>query len=271
MWAPAQRRNLFLYTKYSQTLQEVKVSKVTKDLEDVVGKARIDEITDKEWKVTELPTDEQLSNEKSVSPKARNNKNSRKNLAQYNKRSKEQKKKAVENLKVTEVQEDVDPFEIFGDAVSLDTVELMMPARSVLVDRQEQLVYYNTIYLFLKDFSVDELSFSDMDDVITLAVNRVLEQRLLQACRKSDKMLLEAAPSLEKFRKHSDKIKQNLASRRVDRIDLKNKPSMSIVELAAHLDAKKALDFESRLEALKQESEDFVPPPRDSKGFLIEE
>jgi hypothetical protein len=247
------------------------LAKVTKDLEDVVGKDRVEEITDKDWKVTDLPSEDELASEKSKSPKARNNKNSRANLAQYNKRTKDQKKKALDNLKVTEVQEDVDPHEIFGDTVRLDTIEMMMPARSVLVDRQEQLVYYNTIHLFLKDFSVDELSFSDMDDVITLAVNRVLEQRLLQACRKSDKMLLEAAPSLEKFRKHSDKIKQNLASRRVDRIDLKNKPSMSVVELAAHLDAQKALDFDARLLTLKKEAEEFVAPPRDDKGFLIEE
>lgn len=246
------------------------MSRVTKDLEDVVGKDRIDEITDKDWKVTDLPSDEQLAKETSVSPKARNNKNSRKNLAQYNKRTKGQKKKAVENLKVTENQEDVDPLEIFGDTLKLETIELMMPARSILIDRQEQLVYYNTIHLFLKDFTVDELSFSDMDDIITLAVNKVLEQRLLSAAKKTPKMVMEVANALEKFRKHSDKIKQNLASRRVDRIDLKNKPSMSIVELASHLDAKKALDFEARLEALKQEAEDFEPPARDDKGFLIE-
>lgn len=250
------------------------MSKVIKNLEDVVGKERIDEITDKDWKVTELPSDEQLSEEKSSSPKARNNKNSRKNLAQYNKRTKDQKKKAVENLKVTEIQEDVDPREIFGGKVSiatLETIELIMPARSILIDRQEQLVYYNTINLFLKDFTADELSFSDIDDIVTLAVNKVLEQRLLSASKKAPKMVLEISTALEKFRKHSDKIKHNLASRRVDRIDLKNKPSMSIVELAAHLDAKKALDFEERLETLKKEAEDFVPPPRDDKGFLIEE
>jgi hypothetical protein len=245
------------------------MSKVTKDLEDFVGKDKIDEIIEKDWKVTDLPSEEELASEKSESPKARNNPNSRKNLAQYNKRTKEQKKKSVQNLKVTEIQEDVDPYEIFGDSVKIDTIELMMPARSILVDRQEQLIYYNTIHLFLKDFSVDEISFSDLDDVITLALNRVLEQRLWQASRKSPKMILEASSAIEKFRKHSDKIKQNLASRRVDRIDLKNKPTMSIVELAAHLDAKKQLDFEARLEALKQEATDFVPPERDEMGLLI--
>jgi hypothetical protein len=246
------------------------MSRVTKDLEDIVGKDKIEEIVEKEWKITKLPSDEELANEKSKSPKARSNKNSRANLAQYKKRSKESKKKTIKNLKVTEVQEDVDPRDIFSDDVGIDTIELMMPAREVLVDRQEQLVYYNTINLFLQDFPADGLSFSDLDDVITLAINRVLEQRLLSASTKSPKMLLEAAPSLEKFRKHSDKIKQNLASRRVDRIDLKNKPTMSVAELGAYLDAENKLDFEKRLEVLEKEADEFVPPERDEKGFLKE-
>lgn len=249
------------------------MSKITKNLKDVLGKEKIDEIIEKEWKVAELPSDEEIKNTKSVSPKARNNPNSRKNLVQYNKkRSAKSKKAAVNNLKVTEKQEDVIPFQVLGSRAKADLIEKIMPATKILVDRDEQLIYYNTIKMYLNDFSSEELSFSDLDDVITLAINRVLEQRLLALCLSDGgqgRKLLDAAPALEKFRKHSDKLKQNLATRRVDRIDLKNKPSMSIVELADHLDVLEKSDFEARLIKLNKENEEYVPPPRDDKGNII--
>lgn len=245
--------------------------KVNKDLEEKLGEEKVEEIINKDWKVAELPSEEELANETPKNSKARNNPNSRKNLVQYRKRTKEEKEAALKNLKVTEVEEDVDPKEIFGEDVDISLLEKIMPAKNILKDRQEQITYYTTIYLFLKDFSIEELSFGDIDDITTLAVNKVLEHRLLVVAKKSEKLVLEASPTLEKLRKHSDKIKSNLASRRVDRIDLKNKPSTSIVDLVAHLDAQKSLDFEKRVEELRKEEAEYVPPQRNEEGFLVEE
>lgn len=247
------------------------MAKVTKDLEEKIGKDRLEEIVEKDWKVSDLPSEEELKSEKPKNPKARNNPNSRANLVQYRKRTKEEKKAALSNLKVEEIEEDVDPKDIFGDEYELSIIESIMPARSVLKGREEQVVYYNTVYLFLRDFNIEELSYSDLDDIITLALNKVLEQRLLKVAVKSEKMVLEASPALEKLRKHSDKIKSNLANRRVDRIDLKNKPTTSIVDLSAHLDQQNKLDFEARIKELTEERENYVPPQRDKDGLIVEE
>lgn len=246
------------------------MSIITKDLEEKLGTEKVEELVEKDWKVAEPPTEEELAAEEIKHPKARNNPNSRKNLAQYNQRSKEAKKKALENLTVTEVEEDIDPKVIFGD-MDLTTIEKIMPARNVLVNREEQEIYYNVIKLFLQDFDIKELSFGDIDDIVTLAVNRVLEYRLLKVSAQSPKLVLEAAPTLEKLRKHSDNIKKNLASRRVDRIDLKTKPAMSIVDLAAHLDEQDRLDFNQRVEDLKKGRQEYRPPLRDERGRLIDE
>ncbi len=246
------------------------MSTIIKDLEEKLGKDKVEEIVEKEWKVVEPPTAEELAKEEPAHPKARNNPNSRKNLAQYNKRSKEAKEKALENLQVVEVEEDIDPKTIFGDEFDMSVIDAIMPARKVLKNRDEQETFYNTIKFFIKDFDAKELSFSDYDDIVTLAINKILEQRLLKAATNGEKLVLEAAPTLEKLRKHSDKIKMNLASRRVDRIDLKTKPALSIVELAAHLEAEKKLDLQRRMDELEKRAAEHLPPPRDELGNIIE-
>lgn len=247
------------------------MSTIIKDLEEKLGTEKVEEIVEKEWKVVEPPSEEELAKEEPAHPKARNNPNSRKNLAQYNKRTKEAKEKAIQNLKVVEVEEDVDPKAILGEDFDVSIIENIMPVRSILKDRSEQEIFYNTVNLFVKDFDFKELSFSDIDDIITLALNRVLELRLLKTAKSGDKLVLEASNTLERFRKHSDKVKQNLASRRVDRIDSKTKPALSIVDLAAHLDEQKKLDFQKRMDALEKAHEDFVPPKRDADGNIIED
>jgi hypothetical protein len=46
---------------------------------------------------------------------------------------------------------------------------------------------------------------------------------------------------------------------------------MSIVELAAHLDAQNKLDFQRRIEELQRDDQVYKPPLRDAQGNLIEE
>ena len=244
------------------------MARVTKDLEEKLGTDKVEEIADKDWKVAELPTEEELAKEEHKSPKARSNPKSRANLAQYNKKNKKQKKAALKNLKIEEVEEDIDPKDVLGDSPSIAIIESIMPARKVLRDRAEQEVYYNTITLFLKDFNIEELSFSDIDDIVTLALNNIVIQRLYAIGAKNTVKVLEAGPTIEKLRKQSDKIKSNLASRRVDRIDLKNKPALSIVELAAHLDEQEKLDFDARIKEMEKAEKEYEPPKRGADGFL---
>ncbi len=246
---------------------------IIKDLEEKIGPEKVEEIVEKDWAVVEPPTPEELAQEKSDNPKARNNPNSRKNLAQYNKRSKKAKEKALENLKVIEKEEDVDPRGIFGEEVEQKTIDLfesIIRPREIFKNRTEQEIYWNTVKLFLEDFDIKELAFSDIDDIANLAKFRVLEHRILKVAH-GEKMVLEAMPAIEKLRKDTDKIKGNLASRRVDRIDTKNKPALSIVDLAAHLDQQNKLDFAKRLEELENKQSEYSPPLRDEEGNLIED
>lgn len=241
-----------------------------KDVEEKLGEEKVNEIVEKDWKVVSVPSEEELAKEKHTSSKARSNPNSRKNLIQYNKKTKDQKKKMVNNLQYVEKEEDIVPRDILGKYADIRAIGQMMPALDVLANRSEQEFYYNYIRLILEDFDAEELTSSDIDDVITLALNKVIECRLLKVGAKNTIKILEAAPTIEKFRKVSEKIKSGLASRRVDRIDVKNKPAFSIVNLASHLDEQDKLDFEERMRKMEETREEYVAPARNEQGLLVD-
>lgn len=252
------------------------MSTVIKDLEEKLGAEKVEEIIEKEWKVVDPPTAEELAKNPSSHPMARNNPNSRRNLAQYNKRTREAKEKAAQNLKVREKEDDVVPQEIFLGKIEDDIItvfEIIIRPKEVFKTRAEQDIFWSTVKLFLEDFKVKELSHSDFDDIANLAKNRVLEYRLLKAVAKESKdhVLLNITAAREKLSKDNDKIKASLSSRRIDRIDTKNKPALSIVDLAAHLDKQKKLDFQARVKEFEREQVDYLPPLRDDEGNLIED
>lgn len=242
-----------------------------KDAEEKLGEEKIKEISEKDWKVVEVPSKEELAKNKSKSPKARNNPNSRANLLQHRKKTPEQKAKAAKNLKYIEKEIDIIPRDILGDYADILAIDKLMPALDVLSNRKEQEVYYNYINLILQDFEVEDLTSSDIDDIITLALNRVIEYRLLKGGAKNPMLILEAAPTIEKFRKFSEKIKSSLASRRVDRIDVKNRPTFSIVDLATALDVQQKSDYDLRLEEMEKSRESYTPAKRDKDGYIIED
>ena len=122
---------------------------------------------------------------------------------------------------------------------------------------EELSIYNNLIDIYLKDFDEDDLTSSDIDDIMTLATNKVLEVRLLTASKGSTDHL-NISTSLEKLRKHSDKIKENLASRRKDRLDPNEFKGFSIVDLAIAYDDSKKLKLEQKARKLKQEQDVLV-------------
>lgn len=231
--------------------------KVKVPLEEKLGEEKIQEILEKEWKTAELPPEEVLAQEKHESSKARNNPNSRKNLIQYRKdKPLEVKKKILEPLVTTEVQEDIDPKTIVDPRVDVDFLNNLMPAHKLLKDAGEQKQYWSMINLLLRDFDVDELTASDMHDIIQLALNSVLESRVLEAA-KAPKMVLESAGMIEKYRKQSDKLKEGLASRRRDRVDPKNKTSFSIVDLAVAYDDDRRRAYEERVRKVLEDEANY--------------
>ena len=116
-------------------------------------------------------------------------------------------------------------------------------------------IYTNLIDIYLKDFDEDDLTSGDIDDIMTLATNKVLEVRLLTSSKGNSIDHLNISSSLEKLRKHSDKIKENLASRRKDRIDVNEFKGFSIVDLAIAFDDIKRVKLEQKARSMFQEQE----------------
>lgn len=225
-----------------------------------LGPDLIKEIAEKEWKTASLPPEEEIENEQHDNPKARNNPNSRKNLIQYRKdKPKEVKEKIVKGLKFKEKRREVNPFDYIKlpDGYDARMIRSFLPDRAVMKDAEEEESFYIILNSFLSDFDLDELSSSDIEDIVSLAVNRVLENRLLALSSSNPNSLMDVSATIEKFRKHSEKVKGNLASRRSDRIDPKSKQNFSIVDLVYAYDAQKKEEFEQRMKDLEKETSEY--------------
>jgi len=243
-----------------------------KDAEEKLGKDKIKEIAEKDWKVATPPTEEELVKEEPKNPKARNNPNSCKNLAQYNKKTPEQKEKSLKNLQFVEKEEDLNLEEFLGPEIfkALPTIPLTA-ALDFLANRKEQDYYYSFVKLTLQDFDISDLTYSDIDDVLTLAANHVHIHRLMKGSSKNPMLTLEAAPTIERYKKDSAKIKASLSSRRVDRIDTKNRPAFSIVDLGVELDARQDADYERRIKEMEEKVLTYVPPKRNEEGYVVDD
>ena len=121
-----------------------------------------------------------------------------------------------------------------------------------MFSKEELLIYNSLIDIYLKDFEGDDLTSSDIDDIMTLATNKVLEVRLMKASKGDALKHLDYSNSLEKLRKQSDKIKDNLSSRRKDRVDpSKAFKGFSIVDLAVYFDFEKKQEVEKKAKKLR--------------------
>ena len=236
----------------------------TKPLEEVIGEERFQEILEKEWKTAELPTQEELDKKEVKSPKARNNVNSLKNLSQYNKnKTKEQKENIIKSLVVTKKEEDIDPRTIVEDRYDVDLLNKLLPVNQILISAEEQTLYWTRINLFLKDFDPDELSYSDYDNIIQIVKNSIFEFRLLKEAARNPKMVMDISNTVERLNKNSDKLREGLANRRVDRVDTKKRGGLSIVDLASSLDEIKKKEYDQRVADLQKKEADY---PHKTRG-----
>ncbi len=117
----------------------------------------------------------------------------------------------------------------------------------------EKNIYESLVDIYMKDFDKEDLTSSDMDDVMSLAMNRVLEIRLLKTGKDSTDKQIDASTAIEKLRKQNDKIKDNLLSRRKDRINPHEYKGFSIVDLAVAFDKKKRSAMMEKALSNKQE------------------
>ena len=130
----------------------------------------------------------------------------------------------------------------------------IMPVNDMF-EEDELPIYNGLIDIYLKDFDEDDLTSSDIDDILTLATNKVIEVRLLKSSKGSAADHLNYSSSMEKLRKQSDKIKDNLASRRKDRVDVNEFKGFSIIDLAVGFDNIKKLKLEAKAVKMREEQE----------------
>lgn len=121
-----------------------------------------------------------------------------------------------------------------------------------MFEEDELPIYTNLIDIYLQDFDEDDLTSSDIDDIMTLATNKVLEIRMMKASVGNANKHLDYSMSMEKIRKQSDKIKDNLSARRKDRIDPNQYKGFSIVDLAVAFDDGKKLKMEIKAAKMKE-------------------
>lgn len=125
-----------------------------------------------------------------------------------------------------------------------------------IFNEDEKRIYESLVDIYLKDFDKDDLTSSDMDDVMSLAMNRVLEIRLLKTGKNSTDKQIDASTAIEKLRKQSDKIKDNLLSRRKDRVNPHEYKGFSIVDLAVAFEQTKKKELLKKVAFNKKEEDD---------------
>ena len=131
----------------------------------------------------------------------------------------------------------------------------IIPIDDIFKD-DEKKIYESLVDIYLKDFESDDLTSSDMDDVMSLAMNRVLEIRLLKTGKDSTDKQIDASTAIEKLRKQNDKIKDNLLSRRKDRINPHEYKGFSIVDLAVAFEQSKKKGLLEKVAVNRREEEE---------------
>ena len=126
-----------------------------------------------------------------------------------------------------------------------ELIDDLIPVNDMF-DSEEIILFRKLFNTYKSDFSESDLSANDIDDIITLSTNKVLEFRLLTKSKSNNVSVIN---DLDKLRKHSEKIKVGLASRRKDRVDPKKSGGISIIDLAANFDNKSR---ESKINKAKQ-------------------
>ena len=137
-----------------------------------------------------------------------------------------------------------------------DLLRETIPAAEIF-DEGELGTYDALIGIYLKDFDEAQLTANDMDDIMSIAMNRVLEIRLLKASKGDATMQIDASTAIEKLRKQTEKMKENLAARRKDRIDPKKYSGFSIVDMAVSFDMekkRKLMDRASKMRVSEEEA-----------------
>jgi len=141
----------------------------------------------------------------------------------------------------------------------------LLPINDIFNEEEADL-YYQLIDVYMEDFDIDDLTSSDMDDILDLSKNRVLEFRLLKGSKTSVDKQLDTAAAIEKLGKKNKEIKENLSSRRKDRVNPNELKGFSIVDLAVAFNNDKKVVLKEKMLKLKQEEEEAIKRREDYLG-----
>ena len=136
----------------------------------------------------------------------------------------------------------------------------------LIFDEEEVELYNKLVAVYLDDFDAEDLTSSDMDDILDLAKNRVLEFRLLKGSKDSVDRQLDVAAAIEKLARKNEKIKESLSARRKDRVNPNEFKGFSIVDLAVAFNNEKRVALKEKVERLKQEEQEMLKKREDYTG-----
>jgi hypothetical protein len=128
----------------------------------------------------------------------------------------------------------------------------LLPKEDIFDDTEAQM-YDELLDVYISDFDPDELTSSDMDDIMNIAMNKVLSYRLLKDSKGNIGKQLDVAAALEKLDKRNEKLKESLSTRRRDRINPNDMKGFSIVDLAVAYDQEVQEKHARRIERLRKE------------------
>lgn len=144
-------------------------------------------------------------------------------------------------------------------------IKSIIPIEEIFID-SEAAIYYDFVDVYLADFEKEDLTAGDMDDIMDLAKNRVLEFRLLKTSIDDADRQVDISTALEKIRKENKTLKENLATRRKDRINPNEFKGFSIVDLAVAFDEEKKHKLAEQIRKNKIEEKAILKSRKDYVG-----
>ncbi|MCK4526429.1 hypothetical protein KAW18_03590 [candidate division WOR-3 bacterium] len=141
----------------------------------------------------------------------------------------------------------------------------ILPVENIF-EEDELKMYRELVNVYMADFDSEDLTSSDMDDILDLAKNRVLEFRLLRETKGNPEKQLDMAQTIERLSKKNEKIKESLSFRRKDRINPNEFKGFSIVDLAVAFDQSKKLKLQEKVVRLKDEEKVMLEKRKNYSG-----
>lgn len=144
-------------------------------------------------------------------------------------------------------------------------IKEIIPISDIFTEDEVSL-YHDLVDVYMNDFDKDDLTSGDMDDIMDLAKNRILEFRLLKSSKEDTDKQIDISAALEKIRKENKTLKENLGSRRKDRINPNEFKGFSIVDLAVAFDEEKKLKLQEQIRNNRIEENEISEKRKDYTG-----